>query len=308
MIIKKLPDHVINQIAAGEVIERPASIVKELMENALDAGASQIKIDIENAGLDSIQITDNGCGMVKEDLLIATECHATSKIEDAMDLFSIASFGFRGEALASISAISDLSIQSKHSSEAHGWLLSNENNTLNLAPSSIDQGTCLSIKNLFYNIPVRKKFLKSPKTEFERIHETVKRIALSSSNTEIILSHNQKVIRKYDVCPNLPKERRVSQIISKDFLENSIYIERNEELFSLEGYIGRPTFHKSKPDHQFFYVNTRFIKDSTIQHAIKLAYQDVLYSGKHPIFHSKSFHSSGAHRYQCASDETGNSF
>ena len=302
--IKPLSTHLANQIAAGEVINRPASVVKECLENAIDAGATQINIDIEEAGIRLIRIKDNGGGIEKEDLSLAISAHATSKVYDLNELTSVSSLGFRGEALASISSISKFSIYSKSNNAQknsdHGWkIIQNGREDIpKVEPVAHPVGTTIEVRDLFFNTPARLKFLKKEKTEFSHIQMCVKKIALSNDKIGINLTHNGNNIynipgvnnnnnnnNNNDINENnYLKEKRIGELISTEFLENSIIIECESLDLKLTGYVGLPTYSRSQADWQYFYVNGRIVKDPCIAHAIKQAYKDVLYHGRHPVF------------------------
>ena len=285
--IQKLPDNLINQIAAGEVIERPASVIKELLENSIDATASSVSIEIEKGGIQRIAIRDNGTGIEKEQLATALTRHATSKIRSIEDLMTIHSLGFRGEALPSIASISRLSMTSNTEQSNQGWALYSEGGTSNLTakPAAHAKGTSVEINDLFYNTPARRKFLRTEKTEFSHCEQVVKRLALANFHIEISLRHNQKTIFSLPAAQNIEdKVSRLEKLIGKSFIEQAIYVERTDGDMKLYGWIAAPTFSRSQADLQFQYVNSRHIRDKTISHAIKLAYQDVLYHGRHPAY------------------------
>ena len=285
--IKKLSTHLANQIAAGEVISRPASVVKECVENSIDAGATQITIEIEQAGKRLIKITDNGAGIQKDDLPLAISAHATSKVYDLNELESVVSLGFRGEALASIASVSRFSIYSKVKDEDHGWKII-QNGRLDIPttePTPHPVGTTVEIRDLFFNTPARLKFFKTEKTEFSHIESCVKKIALSNEKVGIKLIHNEKIIYNLPAADNdLLKEKRIAKLLAEEFLFNALEIECESVGLSLKGYVGLPTYSRSQNDWQYFYVNGRMVKDLCIAHAIKQAYSDVLYHGRHSVF------------------------
>jgi DNA mismatch repair protein MutL len=286
--IQRLTPHLANQIAAGEVIERPASIVKELIENSLDAGSQQIDIDIDKGGIQRIRIRDNGHGIHKDDLVLALDRHATSKIHTLNDLDRIHTLGFRGEALASISSIARLSLSSSIETTQQGWKIApdyHRENSLIPAPIAHAQGTTVEIQDLFFNTPARRKFLKSEQTEFAHIETLVKRLSLSHFSTGFSLHHNKRLI--YQLRPALDetaKEERIAALCSRSFIENALYIDMQGIDLRLWGWISLPTFSRSQSDLQYFYVNRRIVKDKLINHAVKQAYHDVLYHGRHPAF------------------------
>jgi DNA mismatch repair protein MutL len=287
--INLLSQRLANQIAAGEVVERPASVVKELIENSLDAGAARVEIDVEQGGVKLLRIKDNGQGIHKEDLALALSRHATSKIAELEDLEAIASLGFRGEALASISSVSRLSMVSKAEAgdDASGWRVEVEGQDMDarLSPAVHGQGTTVEVRDLFFNTPARKKFLKTEKTEFSRVDEIVKRIALSRFDVQFNLNHNQRAI--HNLLPansEQEKQRRVGLVCGPSFVENSVRVEMEGAGLRLSGWVSLPTFSRSQADLQYFYVNGRIIRDKLVTHAIKQAYRDVLFHGRHPAY------------------------
>ena len=287
MPIQQLPSHLINQIAAGEVVERPASVVKELLENALDAGATRIELEIEQGGSKRIRIRDNGCGIPKQELFLALSRHATSKIASLDDLEHIRSLGFRGEALPSIASVSRLSISSKSKNSEHSWKLSGNGGDEFDAPEpcSHQQGTTIDVRDLFFNVPARRKFLKTEKTEFRHLEDVVKKIALSRFQTGISLKHGAKtVLHLQSANDQASSERRVAEIFGPAFMEQSLPIEYEAAGLKLWGWVGLPTFSRSQTDLQYFYVNGRIIRDRIVTHAVRQAYQDVLYHGRHPAY------------------------
>ena len=287
MSIHILPPQLVNQIAAGEVIERPASIVKELLENCFDAQATQITIHVEQGGLRLIRVCDDGVGIEKDDLPLALSRHATSKIANLDDLEHVTSMGFRGEALASISSVAKLTLTSRVENSAHGWSVISDGaeQFFDIQPAPHPQGTTVEVCDLFYNTPARRKFLKSDKTEFSHIEIIIKRMALSRFALGFTLFHQQKEILKLTPALDLAQqEQRVAAILSSDFINNALHLDFEISGLTLSGWISVPTFSRSQTDMQFFYVNGRFVKDKTVAHAIKQAYSDVLFSGRHPIF------------------------
>jgi DNA mismatch repair protein MutL len=287
MRVQILPVQLINQIAAGEVVDRPASVVKELIENCFDAGATQVQVDVEQGGLRRIRVRDNGCGIDKEDLALALSRHATSKIASLDDLERVQTMGFRGEALPSISSVSRLTLSSRIGDADHGWQISADG-TEDYTPPQPDAhpaGTTVDVRDLFYNTPARRKFLKSEKTEFSHIESLIQKLALSRFDIGFTLSHNQKEI--FHSQPSLDdagQAQRVSAILGSVFLENALNIDVASSGLQLNGWVGLPTFSRSQPDMQFFYVNGRLVKDKLIAHAVKQAFQDVLFHGRHPVF------------------------
>ncbi|MDO9049165.1 MAG: DNA mismatch repair endonuclease MutL [Methylobacter sp.] len=287
MRIHSLPTQLVNQIAAGEVVERPSSVVKELVENCFDAGASQVTIEIEQGGARLIKIRDNGCGIVKEDLPLALSRHATSKIASLKDLEQVVSMGFRGEALPSISSVSRLTLISRISDADCAWRVNADGTEQNFDPQPDPHppGTTIDVRDLFYNTPARRKFLKTEKTEFAHIETLIKRMALSRFDIGFILSHNQKeMLNLKPAKTESEQEQRIAGICGSSFIENSIKIDFAASGLQLSGWVGLPTFSRSQQDMQFFYVNGRLVRDKLVSHAVKQAYQDVLFHGRHPVF------------------------
>ena len=287
--INLLSQRLANQIAAGEVVERPASVVKELMENSLDAGAKKLEIDVEQGGVKLLRIRDDGLGIHKEDLALALSRHATSKIEELEDLEAIASLGFRGEALASISSVSRLRMTSRprDSQDDTAWQVEAEGQEMEarLSPAQHPAGTSVEVRDLFFNTPARKKFLKTEKTEFSRIDEVLKRLALSRFDVMFALNHNQRAIHKLlPAATEAERARRVGLVCGPAFVENSVFIEREAAGMRLWGWVSLPTFSRSQADLQYFYVNGRIIRDKLVTHAVKQAYRDVLFHGRHPAY------------------------
>ena len=287
--INLLDQKLANQIAAGEVVERPASIVKELIENSLDARANKITVEVEQGGVKLIRIQDDGSGILKQDLALALHRHATSKIKKIGDLENINSLGFRGEALASISSVSRVSLLSKAREGEYdaGWQIDVEGNIAHksLVPVSHAEGTTIEVRDLFFNTPARRKFLKKERTEFSKIDEIIKRLALSRFDVHVSLRHNQKII--YNLLPaksDSEKQRRVGLLCGSKFVENSILIDTDRAGLKLWGWVGLATFSRSQGDLQYFYVNGRSVKDKLVTHAVKQAYRDVLFHGRHPAY------------------------
>ncbi len=287
MRIHSLPTQLVNQIAAGEVVERPASIVKELVENCFDAGATQVLIDIEQGGARRIKIRDDGCGIVKEDLPLALSRHATSKIATLEDLEHVASMGFRGEALPSISSVSRLTLISRVADSDCAWRVEADGSEKNFVPQPDPhpQGTTVDVRDLFYNTPARRKFLKTEKTEFTHIENLVKRMALSRFDMGFTLVHNQKEILNLRPATSAKEqEQRIASICGEAFIASSVKLDFAASGLQLGGWVGLPTYSRSQQDMQFFYVNNRLVKDKLVAHAVKQAFQDVLFHGRHPVF------------------------
>jgi len=287
MRIHSLPTQLVNQIAAGEVVERPSSVVKELVENCFDAGASQVNVDIEKGGARLIKVRDNGCGIVKEDLSLALSRHATSKIASLKDLEQVVSMGFRGEALPSISSVSRLTLISRISDADCAWRVNADGSEQDFdpQPDPHPQGTTVDVRDLFYNTPARRKFLKTEKTEFSHIETLIQRMALSRFDVGFSLSHNQKeILNLKPALTDSEQEQRIAGICGSSFIENSVKIDFAASDLCLTGWVGLPTFSRSQQDMQFFYVNGRLVRDKLVSHAVKQAYQDVLFHGRHPVF------------------------
>jgi len=283
--IHQMPNQLINQIAAGEVVERPASVVKELLENSLDACSTKIEIDIEQGGTKLIRIRDNGRGIHKEDLALALSRHATSKIRNLDDLEHIKSLGFRGEALPSIASISRMNITSRQQ-DADGFKVQGQDEqSAEVSPAAHSFGTTIEVRDLFYNVPARRKFLRTEKTEFNHLEDVVKRIALSHFNVDVTLTHNQRAIKHWRAANDQKSmEQRIAEVCGKAFIEQSQYMSFEAANLKLHGWIALPSFSRSQADMQFFFVNGRIIRDKLVTHAVRQAYQDVLYHGRHPAY------------------------
>lgn len=287
MRIHELDPLLANQIAAGEVVQRPASVVKELIENSIDAGAKHIKLTIMNGGTKLIRITDDGHGIYKDDLPLAISRHATSKIASIHDLEKIRTLGFRGEALASVSSVSRFKLISCPREQELAWEIVVEGRAKEfvLAPRAHPKGTTVEVMDLFFNTPARKKFLRSEKTEFSQIEELIKKILLSRWDLNLTLEHNQRpILNEAAAINDLQKETRVANLCGHDFIANAIKIETSTHDFALNGWISLPIYSRSQPDQQYFYVNGRIVRDKSITHAVKSAYQDVMYQNRFPAF------------------------
>ncbi|MBT8433964.1 MAG: DNA mismatch repair endonuclease MutL [Gammaproteobacteria bacterium] len=279
-----LPSHLINQIAAGEVVERPASVVKELVENSLDAGAGAITIEVEAGGTRMIRVTDDGCGIEREQLASALSRHATSKISSLQDLESIASLGFRGEALPSIASVSRLSLASHLQEAGTGWKLRARADS-EPSPDPLPQGTQVEVLELFYNVPARKKFLRTEQTEYRHIESLFKNLALSHPAVAFKLIHNQKVVYQLPSVQNIEEQRRrLASLCGKAFADSLVEIDVATDNLRLQGWVALPTFNRSQADMQYFFVNQRMVKDKLVSHAVRQAYQDVLFHGRHPAY------------------------
>ena len=287
-MIRILEPRLANQIAAGEVVERPASVVKEAVENSLDAGATRIEIDVEAGGTRLIRIRDDGAGIGGEDLMLALARHATSKIDSIEDLEAVQSLGFRGEALASIASVSRLTLTSNTaatSAQGQQALCEGRDMAVSVKPAPHPRGTTLEVRDLFYNTPARRKFLRTEKTEFGHLHEVVKRQALSRPEVTFVLRHNGKqTLQLNEASSDKEQRRRVASICGTDFAEHTVAVERQAGSMRLWGWVAEPTFSRSQADLQYFFVNGRVIRDKLVSHAIRQAYRDVLFHGRHPAF------------------------
>lgn len=281
-IIRLLPDALANQIAAGEVVQRPASAVKELLENAIDAGANDIQLVIKDAGKTLIQVIDNGCGLSPTDARMAFERHATSKIRDINDLFAIRTFGFRGEALASIAAIAQVELRSRRQEDELGTRLLIEGSEIkSQEPVSCGSGTQLLVKNLFYNVPARRNFLKKDETEFRNIHEEFVRVALAQPQIQFSLSHNGAVL--YQLKPAKLRQRIVA-IMGEAINAALVPVQEQTQLLHVSGFIGKPSHARKSKGQQYFFVNNRFIRDGYLHHAVMGAFDQLLTDGSHPAY------------------------
>jgi len=285
--IQILPARLANQIAAGEVVERPASVVKEIVENSLDSGATSIEIDIEKGGHKRILIRDNGSGIPHDELALALSRHATSKIAKLDDLDTICSLGFRGEALASISSVARLSLSSKPKEQTQAWQAHCEGRDMQvqLNPVAHPDGTSVDVVDLFFNTPARRKFLKTEKTEFTHIDEVVRRIALSRFDVSFSLKHNGKLLRKYPAVKAQNSElKRLNTICGKEFSEQSIELNSQFQKFELKGWLAQPEQAKTQGEFQYFYVNGRMMRDKLINHAVRQAFEGLIGADLHPAY------------------------
>ncbi len=286
--IKVLPSQLVNQIAAGEVIERPVSIVKELVENSLDADANRIVVKIERGGSKSIEVGDNGDGIPAEQLTLALSRHATSKISGVEDLMAIKQFGFRGEALPSIASVSRLTLSSNTSEKEHGHQIvvdGGDATADQVVPTAHSKGTTVTVEDLFFNIPARRKFLKTERTEFSHIQQFLYRIALVRHDVELVLEHNGKTIFHFPKTESKTElHSRLKKILGKAFAEQNIRFSESIEDLAISGWFGLPTIARSQPDMQYCYVNGRVVRDKTLAHAVRRAYNDVLYQDRHPCY------------------------
>ena len=284
--IQAMPTQLVNQIAAGEVVERPASVVKELLENSLDAQATKIEIDVEQGGVKSIRIRDNGHGIHKDDLVLSLSPHATSKIRTIEELENVSSLGFRGEALPSIASVSHLTVKSKWQQADDAWQVQATNSeNFDISPVAINEGTVIEVRDLFFNVPARRKFLRTEKTEFNHLDDVIKKIALSRFDVDITLRHNQRPIRQLRAASDrMQQEKRIAEVFGSAFIEQALHMDFSIEGLRLWGWVGLPTFSRSQADMQYFYVNGRIVRDKVVSHAIRQAYQDVLFHGRHPAY------------------------
>ncbi len=286
MPIQLLPISLANQIAAGEVIERPSSVVKELVENSLDAGADAIVIDIEQGGRRRIRIRDNGSGIAQHELSLALSRHATSKISSLADLEAILSMGFRGEALASISSVARLTLTSKTAAQSEAWeaWVEGRDMTAHIQPASHPNGTTVDVQDLFFNTPARRKFLRTDKTEFAHIDEVVKRLALARFDVRFSLNHNHKLVRQYPAVSSGGYADRVARVCGSGFVDEAAYVDESAASWRLWGWISPPQACRHQADVQYFYVNGRMLKDRLLGHAIRQAYGDQLHDERSPTF------------------------
>ena len=282
--ITQLDNRLSNQIAAGEVVERPASVVKEMLENSLDAGATRIEVDVEAGGGKLIRVRDNGRGIHKDDLNLVLARHATSKIRDQGDLEAIETLGFRGEALASVASISRLKLTTNaHEEASSGWSVqaSGADMQVEISPAPHPRGTTVEIRELFFNTPARRKFLRTERTEFLKVEEVVRKVSLSHPGVSFVLSHNGKITKQYI---GDDEAHRVASVFGGAFLESSVSFSQERGGMELRGWIGLPTYSRSQADQQFFFVNGRIIRDRVVTHAVKQGYADVLYHGRNPVY------------------------
>ncbi|GAB3330973.1 DNA mismatch repair endonuclease MutL [Marilutibacter aestuarii] len=289
--IRPLPDTLINQIAAGEVVERPASVVKELVENALDAGASRVDIDLEEGGVRLIRIRDNGSGIPAEELPLAVSRHATSKIASLDDLEGVATLGFRGEALPSIASVSRFSMSTRRRDAEHGSVLEIDGGRVGeVLPRPHPQGTTVEVRDLFFNVPARRKFLRAERTELGHIEEWLRQLALARPDVELRVSHNGKPSRRWKGegggagAPSLLSDTRLHETLGQEFTRNVLRVDHAAAGLRLHGWIAQPAYNRASTDQQYLFVNGRSVRDRSIAHAVKQAYSDVLFHGRHPAY------------------------
>ncbi len=285
MTIRQLPDTLINQIAAGEVVERPASVVKELVENALDAGAKRIDIDLEEGGVRLIRIRDDGGGIDARELPLAVQRHATSKIASIDDLESVATLGFRGEALPSVASVSRFQLSSRRTGSEHGAMLQVEGGRVGeVTPHPHPPGTTVEVRDLFYNVPARRKFLRAERTELSHIEEWLRSLALARPDVELRVSHNGKPSRRWKGEGDLLSDVRLHEALGEDFARNALRVDHAGAGLRLHGWIAQPAYNRASADQQYLYVNGRSVRDRNVSHAIRQAFSDVLFHGRHPAY------------------------
>lgn len=285
--INRLSTRLSNQIAAGEVVERPASVVKELLENSLDAGAGRLDVEVEQGGVKLIRVRDNGSGVEQDDLPLTIARHATSKIYDLDDLEGVSTLGFRGEALASISSVSRLNLTSSPDDSGAGWSVQAEGRDMDavIVPAAHPRGTSVEVRDLFFNTPARRKFLRTEKTEFSHLEEVIKRLALSHFEVGFSLRHNLRSVHALKPATSeAEQDRRVAALCGPTFIENAVRVDTQLGELRLWGWLGLPTFSRSQADLQYFFVNGRSVKDRVVNHAVRQAYKDVMYHGRHAAF------------------------
>jgi DNA mismatch repair protein MutL len=285
--IQLLSPRLANQIAAGEVVERPASVIKELLENSLDAGARRIDVDVEQGGIKLLRVRDDGGGIAAGDLELALARHATSKIRELEDLERVLSLGFRGEALASISSVARLTMTSRTADAQQAWQVETEGRDMDalVQPAAHPVGTSVEVRDLFFNTPARRKFLRAEKTEFDHLQEVIKRLALARFDVAFHLRHNARtVLALHQAADQASRVRRVASVCGPAFVEQALPIEVERHGLRLWGWVGLPTFSRSQADLQYFYVNGRMVRDKLVAHAVRQAYRDVLFNGRHPTF------------------------
>ena len=278
-VIHRLSDLLVNQIAAGEVVERPASVLKEVLENAVDAGARAIEVQLEQGGVRRIRVADDGCGIARDELALALERHATSKISTLDDLEHVGTMGFRGEALAAIAAVARTSITSRASGASHAWCIDGSDHSL--SPAALNQGTVVDVADLYYNTPARRKFLKTEATEYAHCDDMFRRIALSHPDVGMQLSHNGRVIHRLP--PGSPAAR-VAALMGDDFLQQAREVSAVGGILNLSGFASLPAYSRASRDAQFFFVNGRYVRDKLLTHAVRQAYTDILHGNRHPAY------------------------
>jgi len=285
MPIRLLPDNLVNQIAAGEVVERPASVVKELVENALDAGATRVAVEIERGGAALIRVRDDGTGMPAEELSLALERHATSKIATLDDLAAVQSLGFRGEALPSIASVSRFRLVSAPSGGEAAEIEVADGRRAAPRPAAHPRGTTVEVRDLFYSVPARRKFLRSESTEYQHIQRTLTRLALSRFDAGFTLTHNRREVFSLPAAADrAAREERVARLLGPEFMRHAVHLEHESGGLRLSGWLGLPTYARAQPDQQYLFVNRRMVRDRLLGNAVRLGYQDVLYGGRHAAY------------------------
>jgi DNA mismatch repair protein MutL len=286
MPIRILPEQLIHQIAAGEVVERPASVIKELVENSLDAGASQIDVEVEEGGVRLCKVRDNGCGIVKDELSLAITRHATSKIATIDDLERVATLGFRGEALPSMASVSRMRVTSRVADNELAYAVNADNGSISSPiPAAAAIGTTIEVRDLFFNVPARRKFLRAERTELQHLTRQLERLALSRFDVAFTLKAAQRTVFNYPVASVAEQQtRRIADIMGEDFISHALYFEHEASAMKLSGWICLPAFARSQPDLQYWYLNGRVMRDRVLSNAVRLGYQDVLYGGRHPAY------------------------
>ncbi len=286
MPIRILPEQLIHQIAAGEVVERPASVIKELVENSLDAGATQIEVEVEDGGIKLCRIRDNGCGIPKDELVLAITRHATSKIASIDDLESVATLGFRGEALPSIASVSQMRVISRVADNDNAYAVSANDGTISEPkPAAAPVGTTIEVRELFFNVPARRKFLKAERTELQQLTRQLERLALSRFDVSIILKSGGRVVFNYPVAvTEQQQQQRIAMIMGDDFMSHAMHFKHDGAAMSVQGWLCLPTFARNQPDLQYWYLNGRVMRDRVLNNAVRLGYQDVLFGGRHPAY------------------------
>ncbi len=286
MPIRILPDQLIHQIAAGEVVERPASVIKELVENSLDAGATRIEVDVDEGGVKLCRVQDNGSGIARDELALAITRHATSKIADIDDLERVMTLGFRGEALPSMASVSRMRVTSRTRESEYAYAVNADNGTISEpVPAAAPAGTTVEVRDLFFNVPARRKFLRAERTELQHLTRQLERLALSRFDVSFSLTAGKRNVFSYPVAETAEQQgQRIAEIMGDDFMSHSLYFEHATESMKLRGWLCLPTFARSQPDLQYWYLNGRTMRDRTLGNAVRLGYQDVLYGGRHPAY------------------------
>ncbi|MDY0071597.1 MAG: DNA mismatch repair endonuclease MutL [Thauera sp.] len=278
-MINRLPDLLVNQIAAGEVVERPASVLKEVLENAVDAGARSIEVQLEEGGVRRIRVSDDGCGIERDELALALERHATSKIASLDDLEQVATMGFRGEALAAIAAVTRTTLTSRARGSSHAWQI--EGSSSDPVPAALNEGTVIDVGDLYYNTPARRKFLKRETTEYAHCDEVFRRVALAHPEIAFQLSHNGRVLQRL---PAGSITARIAALMGDDFARHARAVDAPGEVLALSGHAALPAYARTNRDAQYFFVNGRFVRDKLLTHAIREAYTDILHGNRHPAY------------------------